>query len=205
MNINTFIFDLGGVIIDLNEKASIEALLQQSDISQQEAMQAYQSSDIFKLHEKGLITNDEFRDGLRNTFRIKSNDQTIDQAWNAMLGVIPIKRLELLNQLREKHKVLILSNTNDIHEPCFIQTLKNISGKDSLNHFADEVYYSHVLNMRKPDPEIFSKVLELSGTQAEHALFLDDKKENLLGAESVGINTMHITHPDQIFALEKYV
>jgi glucose-1-phosphatase len=61
------------------------------------------------------------------------------------------------------------------------------------------------LNMRKPDLEIYQEVLRLSKTNASEALFMDDKLENLNGALSVGINTFHITEPNKIFDLQKYV
>jgi len=205
LNINTIIFDLGGVIIDLDEKATTRAFMELSGHTLEQIIHHYHTSPYFKNHEKGLITDTVFRQGIREVLDIKATDNELDQAWNAMLGNIPIERLDLLLKLRKKFKVLILSNTNGIHEPAFTQILKEVSGKNGLTDFADEVYYSHILKMRKPDPEIYLTVLQLSNLQAESTLFLDDKIENLKGAESVGIQTMHIAHPDKIFELEKYV
>ncbi len=122
-----------------------------------------------------------------------------------MLGEIAMERLELLLSLHERHKIVILSNTNAIHINAFNQILEGVSGKNSLRHFADDVLFSHDLNMRKPDMEIYKKTLILCKSKAEDCLFMDDKKENLLGAESIGINTKHITYPNQIFELASYV
>ncbi len=191
--------------MDLDESATTKAFMKLSGHSLEQVIYNYHNTSYFKDHEKGLISNDEFRQGIKDLMDIQVSDEEVDQAWNAMLGDIRIERLQLLSKLREKYKVMILSNTNNIHEPVFRKILQKVSGKESLHDFADEVYFSHVLNMRKPDAEIYEKVLELSKTNAKDALFLDDKKENLLGAESVGIQTMHITHPDKIFELEKYV
>ncbi|MFY0626900.1 MAG: HAD family phosphatase [Reichenbachiella sp.] len=205
MNINTIIFDLGGVIIDLNEQATVDAFLTLSGKPLQQIKHLYESSDIFKSHERGLISNNEFRSKLKDLLEISVSDIELDKAWNAMLGEIPIERLKLLNHLKKKFQIFILSNTNDIHETFFTQKVKDVSGKLSLRDFTDQIYYSHELHLRKPDQEIYEKVLQLSQIDPKETLFLDDKKENLLGAESVGIQTMHVSDPNQIFDLEKYV
>ncbi|PIB34871.1 hypothetical protein BFP72_05360 [Reichenbachiella sp. 5M10] len=206
MNINTIIFDLGGVIIDLNEKATVEAFAQLSGKDITEVVKYYQESDTFKQYEMGLIPSDEFRAYIREILDTpQATDHEIDRAWNAMLGNIPLRRLEWMIKLQKTYKICILSNTNAIHESAFNQTLLEVSGKPCLDDFAHEVYFSHRLHLRKPNMDIYEKVLELSGQSAAGCLFLDDKLENLKGAASVGIQTMHISYPDEIFKLESRV
>ncbi|MFY0654740.1 MAG: HAD family phosphatase [Cyclobacteriaceae bacterium] len=205
MNIDTFIFDLGGVIIDLDEKATFNSFSEYSGLSIPEILKGVESSDIFYKIEKGFISEQAFRNGLRDLFKCDIIDTDLDMAWNAMLGAITQERLDLLTALRDKYKVLILSNTNSIHENAFNRILKKVSGKDNLSYFADTVFFSHELHMRKPDIEIYEEILKLSATKAESALFLDDKEENLLGAREAGINTKRIEYPDQILELRKYV
>jgi len=205
LNINTFIFDLGGVIIDLNESATIQAFSKISNKTKEEILSLSQSTDAFINYEKGLINDENFREEIKKLFGSHLDNQGIDDAWNAMLGAIPIERLNLLSQLKEKYKVIILSNTNAIHIRAFNNILKETSGKNSLSYFANFVFFSHKLHIRKPDVEIYRETLKLCDSNAESSLFLDDKVENLLGAKSVGIHTQHILHPNQILELEKYV
>ena len=205
LNIQTFIFDLGGVIIDLDEHATISAFSKMTNVPAPVIFDKISNSATFKLYEKGLITDWQFRMEVNNLFESSASDDRIDEAWNAMLGNIPAERLELLLELKKDHKVIILSNTNAIHENAFNQILKKASGKDSLTSFADHVFFSHRLGMRKPDAEIYQEILHQSNTDPTLALFMDDKQENLNSAESVGIKTMHISFPDQIFELKKYV
>lgn len=204
MNINTFIFDLGGVIINLQEPASFDQLQSLSRVSKPETQQFFSESPVFKDYEQGFISSDEFREGLRAGLSMAATDKDIDDAWNAMLGDIPMERLELLQKLRENHKVMILSNTNAIHELCFNQILQNISGESHLSAFVDHVFFSHEMGMRKPNLDIYQEVLKRSETNAATSLFLDDKLENLEGAAQTGIQTMHITHPDHIVNVLKY-
>ena len=202
LNIQTLIFDLGGVIIDLHEQATIEAFVTLTGQSPENVIGHYQNSSLFKKHEKGLITDAQFRDGIRKLMNVTSTDQQIDDAWNSMLMAIPIERLHFLNKLRKKYHVLILSNTNSIHENAFTKILQDVSGKPSIHYYADQVFYSHEIHMRKPDQEIYQFVIDDSKIDPKTTLFLDDKKENLLGAKSVGIQTKHITRPNQIFEIE---
>lgn len=203
--INTFIFDLGGVIINLDEKDSYNSLGKIIGKSFSEIQSLVSQSDIFIQHEKGLITDEGFRKGINYLFQCNLFDHQIDSAWNAMLKDIPIERLELLLALRKNHKVIILSNTNAIHIRKFNSILNKVSSENSLNHFADHVFFSHQLNMRKPDIEIYEEVLKRSNSIATESVFMDDKLENLQSANSIGIKTFHITKPDKIFELNKYV
>ncbi|WP_420580934.1 HAD family hydrolase [Reichenbachiella sp.] len=205
MNIKTIIFDLGGVIIDLDFKRTPGAFSQLTSWDAEDIYQMYFKPGLLQDYEKGLISDQELRTGINNLFGTELSNEQIDKAWCAMLGPIPKKRLEFMNDLRKDFQVLVLSNTNAIHVKAFNQTVKNASGEDSLSAFADEVYFSHELKMRKPDQEIYEEVLKRSNNKAEECLFLDDTKHNLDTAALLGIRTMHITHPDQIFNLTAHV
>lgn len=205
LNITTFIFDLGGVIIDLDEPATIRAFSQVSGIPEQKILETLSSSKLFIDYEKGLISDTCFRVGVNQTFNSSLTDEQIDKCWNAMLKTITKDRLDLLLALKEKYKVIVLSNTNSIHIKAFNKILEKVSGKDSLTYFAHHVFLSHELHMRKPDEEIYREILRLSGSNATESLFMDDKLENLKGAEKTGVQTMHISSPDEIFELNQYV
>ncbi|WP_162555781.1 HAD family hydrolase [Reichenbachiella versicolor] len=205
MNINTIIFDLGGVIIDLDEEATVKALTQLSDLPSTQVLEAYQSALVFKEYEKGLISSDKFRSEIRFLLKSTNSDSQVDFAWNAMLGNIPIERLNLMSRLRKNYQVMVLSNTNAIHERAFNKIIENVSGKKNLNDFADKVFFSHELNLRKPDIEIYEKIIEISDINPNRAIFLDDKLENLKGAEKAGLNTFHIPNPNKTLDIEQYI
>lgn len=205
MNIKTIIFDLGGVIIDLDFKLTPEAFSKLTGWKFDDIYQMYFEPGLLQDYEKGLITDQELRAGINNLFSTNLTDSQIDEAWCAMLGPIPKARLDFMNKLRQQYQVLVLSNTNSIHVEAFNQTINEVSGEASLEAFADEIYFSHELNMRKPDREIYEEVLKRSNNKAEDCLFLDDTQHNLDTAEQIGIRTMHITHPDQIFNLSAHV
>ncbi len=132
----------------------------------------------------------------KNDLEISCSDTEFDEAWNAMLGKINPIRVEKLFELKEKHNIYLLSNTNALHVPAFTEILLQDTGVKNLNDIFHKVYYSHEVKMRKPNLDIFEYVLKENNLLGEETLFLDDTFENLKAAENLGINTLKVTHPD---------
>jgi FMN phosphatase YigB (HAD superfamily) len=53
---------------------------------------------------------------------------------------------------------------------------------------------SSAFGARKPEPEVFRRVLEHHGVPAERTFFADDMPENVAGARSVGITAVLVEH-----------
>ena len=200
-SIQNLIFDLGGVLLDLHFDRCHEAFARLAGSSVEEIKSKIAGTSSFVEHEKGLISDGEFRDGLRVMLNKDWPDQEIDMAWNAILGDIPQERLQLVQSLRKDYQVFLLSNTNSIHLPLFAKMVYANTGQPSLESFFDKTYYSHVLKMRKPDEEIFRHVLEENKLVPENTLFLDDYPVNLAGAEKTGMKTFHVQSPQSVFEI----
>ena len=158
-------------------------------------------SKEFHDYEKGLISDNHFREIVRDMLQVGASDSDIDNCWNAMLLDIPLERLQLLEHLKTKYRVFLLSNTNEIHLNCFSNIVRDLTGKLTLDEYFEKAYYSHRMKMRKPDSEIYEAVLQENELTPGHTFFLDDNLSNLKGAELCGIKTFHVQHPDLIFKL----
>ena len=121
-------------------------------------------------------------------------------AWNQMIVHIPQERLELMTRLRASYKVLILSNTNAIHERYF-DALVHAQHGVKMKELVDHAYYSHDIGLRKPDEEIYEYVIQNENLNADQVLFLDDKPENISAARRVGMQAHQVAYPDQIFEI----
>lgn len=196
-SVKNLVFDLGGVILDLAVEQTVQAFAKLAGISSEKATSIFRNSPEFNLYEKGEITDQEFRNFLRSAYTPKASDAEIDMAWNQMLRGIPVKKLELLEALKKKYRVLLLSNTNEIHLTYINSNILAKQAK-SLDQYFHRTYYSHRMLKRKPDPEIFEQVLNENNLIPGETLFLDDNLMNVKGAESVGIKTVHVTNPDLI-------
>ena len=198
--VKNLIFDLGGVILDLSVDTSLNSFANLSGIEKSIVKRLFVSSPEFELYEKGGISNEDFRAFVKKLYSIDALDETLDACWNAMLLGFPKKKLELLETLKAKYNVYLLSNTNDIH----LQHINNIllpkvNHHTSLDDFFHRAYYSHRMKKRKPDAEIFEQVLNESNFLPEETLFLDDNQSNVEGAGKLGIKTLHVVNPDMVY------
>jgi putative hydrolase of the HAD superfamily len=198
-SVKNLVFDLGGVILDLSVDHTLQSFSTLSGISKQKVQEIFLSSPGFNEYERGGMDDAGFRNYIRKIYQVNATDPQIDACWNAMLRGIPVAKLNLLQELKKKYTVYLLSNTNEIHL-SYINTvmLSGMAGENSLDQYFHKAYYSHRMLKRKPDAEIFEQVLEENGLVPEQTLFLDDNALNVEGAKSVQIKTVHVTSPDLI-------
>ena len=189
-NIQTIIFDLGAVIINLKtEKDWIEEDLLPNFNS--ELLHELQDSNFFRNYETGKINSDDFILQLKNIANNKDiSDDKIIAHWNGILKDIPTHRVDLLKELRQKYNLILLSNTNEIHINAIFNYMQKIFGENILAANFKTCYYSQEIGLRKPDKEIYEYVLQQENLVPENCLFLDDKLENLIEPNKLGIQTI---------------
>ena len=193
-SVKNLVFDLGGVVIDIDPSASFAAMQVLAADSVSIMDQFSEHTDVFLDYEKGLIDDNQFRAGVRElTQQPDAPGATIDEAWCRMLLNVPWPRLQLLAQLKQQYRTFVLSNTNRIHVTVFNTMIAATSEHTTINPFFEKVYYSHELKMRKPEAKIYQHVLEDSNLLPYETLFLDDREENLVAARALGIKTQLVT------------
>ncbi|MDR1055626.1 MAG: HAD family phosphatase [Prevotellaceae bacterium] len=197
--IKNIIFDLGGVILNVDYTYTIKAF-QQIGIENFEDLYSHvRQSDLFDKLDKGAISSGEFRDEIRKLAPVVDyTDEQIDKAWNSMLLDMPFERLNVLLALKSGYHTFLLSNTNEIHVPLFSGIVKNTIGKNDLSDFFEKTYYSNEIGMRKPDTEIYEFVIKQHGLQAKETLFIDDSIQNIEGARQAGLHAYHLTGRETI-------
>ena len=191
-NIKNIIFDLGGVILDLDLEAAYKEFSRLSELPVEEVIRRTKGLMLFEDYETGSVSSGVFRHQINRVLDMQAKDDEIDHAWSAMLGGIPTQRLELAGQLRQSYRTFVLSNTNEIHVGHFDSIIQD--------HF-EKVYYSHELKMRKPNIEIYEAVLSEQSLNASETLFIDDTLDNIKGAEKLNIKTFHLESPQQLTRL----
>lgn len=196
-NIKNIIFDLGGVVINIDWQLSINAFqqlanpayrAQNADMIQNETYKA----PFFIDYEIGKIDDATFCQKLRERFHLEGNDEQIANAWNGLLLDVPQDRIELLHSLRKTHRTFILSNTNAIHIMGASKILQDVHGTSQYDNLVEKAYYSHVMNKRKPWPEIYQQIIDENQLKAEETLFIDDNVDNVQAANQVGLQGLHV-------------
>ena len=184
--IRNIIFDLGGVLLNIAPKKTIEAfgILGMDQLVDDRGL-SY-NHEIFYLMEQGKITPVEFRNGVRKLLSKEVSDHEIDTAWTAMLLDFPAIRVELLKNIRKDFKIYLFSNTNAIHVAKYHSIFRNQHGFEMSKLFEKD-FYSNEIGHRKPSAEAYQKIIQLSGVNPEESLFIDDSLQNVESAIASGL------------------
>lgn len=186
---NTVVFDLGGVIINLNVPRCVESfkrLMPEENIrnvlgidDEGEGVVAVSAATKQLMHdfEYGNISPEEFLTTLQKYCFEGTTQEQIHAAWLSMLDTLPQERLDYIASLREKgYRTILLSNSNELHwEPIWKQY--------RLGEYFDMVFASHHLHMAKPNKEIFEHVVREARVDCAHTIYVDDLEKNRRAGE----------------------
>lgn len=190
--IKNIIFDLGGVILNLDIPKSEELFLSMGAERFREIFGRGHVNSFIRDYEIGVINDTIFVEELLKLAGDPYTHQHVTDAWNAMLLDFPAERIELLNQLKSKYRIFLFSNTNAIHLVAFREKYATtFPGKVFDDHF-EKAYYSHEIRLRKPDVQAFQYVINDSRLNAAETVFVDDMLVNIEGAKAAGLQGLHI-------------
>lgn len=199
--IENIIFDLGGVIFDLNYLLTERAF---ENLGAKEFGNVYSQAKqqvLFDDWEKGKIQPHEFRQKLNTILNINVSDDHFDNAWNAMLLGWPKEKLDFIQSLKGKYRLFLLSNTNVIHFKRVFEMLKEQHGLDSVDSYFEKTYYSHLIHKRKPDAAIFKHVIRENNLDPAVTLFIDDSIQHVEGGQKARLNVYHLKKGQSILEL----
>lgn len=188
--IKNIVFDLGGVLIDLDFPRALKAFEQAGLTDIAKDVQAFSREGIFMDIELGNISSEDF---LQAICRRSELPMSVDEArayWNLILVDIPQEKLALVRKLRKEYPVYLLSNTNMPHWE-YICEKSFCAGGYSMDDYFVKAFLSCDMHLAKPDKAIYEQMLRESGMRAEETLFIDDSEANCRAAEEVGIHTHH--------------
>jgi len=191
-NIKNIIFDLGGVVINLDIPRTISEFEKLGIAEFGTIFSQLAQTPLFDQFDKGLISEDDFFNSIKAQFQLEQPISELERAWNAMLLDFPSHRLEHLTAYKQNYNTFLLSNTNATHVRVFEKNLSETHSVANLEPFFHKVYYSCAINLRKPDPEIFELVLQENGLKPEETVFIDDTLIHVQAAQSLGIRALHL-------------
>lgn len=203
--IKHIIFDLGGVILNIDYQRTDKAFTDLGVKNFSELYSQFHANPLFENLETGRVENAAFVDAMRPYLPEGTPDQAIIDAWNAMLLDFPVARLQLLQQLSQYYNLYLLSNTNAIHLHALNAILEKSRGIPSLDMFFNKCYYSHEIGYRKPEKEAYQIILDENDLQPAQTLFIDDTLPNVEAAQALGIQAIHLQAPKTILDIFKPV
>jgi len=178
--IQTVISDLGQVIIFFDNRIFFKKIAQFCPLTQEEISQlAFAHSSLVESFDRGKITPLEFYNKVIKKLKAKIDYEDFFSIYNDVFSLNP-PVLEILKRLRASYKLILLSNT-DVERFGFIR-----KKFPEVMIFTDYVL-SFKIGFMKPHPQIYREALKKAGTRAQECLFIDDREENIQGAEKLGI------------------
>lgn len=188
MNYKNIIFDLGNVLVKLDEDATMQAFENLGMGRYKHLRENPEALKLFQAMGIGMISNQDFFNAFRRIVNPNATDKQITDATNAMLITIPdVKKQKLMDLRKAGYRTFLLSNTIDLHwRYC----------KDELfpmDNFTVDDYFEHTftsqkMHMKKPDDEIFQTVIQETGIEPNETIFIDDLEVNCNAAERNGIH-----------------
>lgn len=201
--IKTIIFDLGGVLINLNFKKSFEAFNKAGIKNLEELIFKSGPESVLSRFRLGNISTEEFRNYIRQEINEQITDQEIDHMWNQMLIDIPHEKLDLLIELHKKYKIYALSNTNELHWQYSCEMFK-YHGL-TVNDFFDKIFLSFEMHKEKPNLDIFEEMIKKTNLIPNESLFIDDSASNCQAAEVLGIKSYCYHIGDDLNLIKKFL
>ncbi len=189
--IHTIIFDMGGIFVQIHTERLIQRLCQkQYGMSEKEALHVLTSLDDYHHYEKGLIDSQTFYQGVKRVLNGDFSFGFFKEAWQEIFTPVQ-PMIDLLPQFQLKYKLVLLSNTNELHTAY-------IESHFPFFHFFNHIIYSFQVGMTKPDRKIFHYTLKKIKSRVEECVFIDDTDENVESAEELGIRSFRFIPPQSI-------
>ena len=190
MNRKALIFDMGGVLVDLDIedcKRAFKEYLGYDKID--EIIDPCHQKGIYGDLEEGKLTADEFRAIVLSESRPGSSAEDVDKAmWHILVGIEPYK-IDMLKKLALKYDLYMLSNNNAVCLPRSRQLFADAGA--ALEDIFRKCYFSFEMKALKPSQAFYKAVMEDIGIDPEDMLFIDDSQKNVDGSIEAGLPAVY--------------
>ena len=193
---------MGNVLFSIDYKKTQDAFEALGYNNFSEMYSQFTADDLFERLETGKISTQAFYSKLISSHPRGVNEEQITTAWNGMLLNWRMESLAFLKTLAKEYKLYLLSNTNEIHLTAVNNLLLQQTGKESIDDLFTKAYYSHKINLRKPNRDVYEFIAKDAGIDPEETLFIDDLENNIETASQVGFKTHLLLANETIEALD---
>jgi putative hydrolase of the HAD superfamily len=181
--IKTLIFDLGNVLVPFDFKRGYAALGPLCGFPAEEIPRRVSNTDLVVEFESGRISPQEFFRRFAELLDLRTTYERFCEIWNSVFLPCTLIPEDDIRALRERYRILLLSNTNALH---FAMLRESYS---ILAHF-DSFVLSHEVGAMKPLPRIYHEALARAECRPEECFYTDDVADYIEGARREGIDAV---------------
>ena len=182
---DVILFDVGGVLLPNGWDQRERVLVLEHFGLDLTAFEA-RSRTVYDAWERGAISVKAYLD---ETVFYEPRSFSRDEFFAFLLEQskpLPNGALGILGEVAASGKFLLGALNNEPRE-----TNEYRFDHFGLRNFFNVALSSCYLGLRKPEPAIYQSALDILGRPAERILFIDDRPENVTGAEAAGMKAIH--------------
>jgi putative hydrolase of the HAD superfamily len=189
--LKTLIFDLGGVIVPLDFPRAFQEISSFTPHPADEIQRRIAATDLYVRAESGRISPADFMREMSLQLDLSADEATFRRIWCSVFPPRTLIEDELLEQLHDRCRILMLSNTNVIHFEMIRESYP------ILRHF-DGFVLSYEVGHTKPAPEIYREAIRRAGCRPEECFFTDDTAANVETALREGLDAVRFLSCEQL-------
>lgn len=190
--IRALLFDLGGVLLDIDFGRAFASWASISRLSHGDLKEAFQRDLPYQRHERGEIGAPEYFTHVRETLQLEGDGERIVAGWNEILVAEIAQTRQMLEAVRGSIPCYVLTNSNPTHQAAFSARFPTLMAS------FERVFVSSDIGHRKPEREAFEFVANSIGMPLDAIMFFDDQIENVEGAAAAGLEAVHVRTPADI-------
>lgn len=195
-NYKVLVFDLGDVLLNVDSQRLIDKLNKvEHGLGERFHSLYFENYHIHCEYEKNTISREEFTQEMLTWLDYKISAEDFYNYYSDLFSPIE-ETINLLPQLKEKYKLVLLSNTNFIHQKYGWEKY------EFLKYF-DKLILSHEIGSRKPEKNIYKAVENFTGSSPSEHFFIDDLLENVEAAKHLGWDAVQYLKSDSFTFLLK--
>lgn len=191
-NIQALLFDLGGVLLDIDFMRAFSAWSRFSTLTAEEMHSAFQFDEYYQRHERGEISAKEYFAHLQNTLKISGSTSDMCDGWNAIFVEEITETRRMVNAARSRLPCYMFTNTNATHLAAWTTSFPQLVEPFKV------VFASSEMGLRKPESKAFEHIASNIGVPPASIMFFDDLLENVQGAQDAGFCAVHVRSSEDV-------
>jgi epoxide hydrolase-like predicted phosphatase len=186
------LFDLGGVVIDIDFDRAFTVWAQHSQLTSEEIKKFFTFDDPYQRHERGEISASAYYDHLAATLQLDTDHAHIADGWNSIFVREISGTTEAIRAMRKQIPCYAFTNTNAAHMAAWTTMFPSVASS------FDRIFASHQMGLRKPERQAFDHIAQAIAVAPRSILFFDDLLENVQAAAAAGLQAIHVRSPDDV-------
>lgn len=198
--IKAIVFDIGGVLVDLNYNQALQSFRTKAGFENiEEFLDPWRQRGFFSDMEEGKLSEEEFTEECLKHCRPGTRPEVLEECLNDFIVGMNPRKAQIIKALYGKYELGLLSNNNPISMRCCERLMQN-NGIPMKQYFRKR-FISSDMKMVKPEADIYLAAIAELGCRPEEILFVDDSQKNVDAALSLGINARLCRTDEDFFAI----